>query len=251
MQTITSVNNQTVLSAKLLHQKKHRDQEGLFLVEGLKVIEEAVSSNLNIQKIFLTNEKTGQNLKISTDKIFLVNEAVMKKLSTTDTPAEIIAIIEKPKHKLSSFQDKTVVLLDNVKDPGNLGTIIRTAAAFGISAVVLTGETVDIYNPKVIRATVGNLWKIPVLKMKSDELKKTFKNHRFLATTLDKNKKPKAFFEVKKNKNTVIMFGSEAGGLSDKMLNLADEFIMIPMENNVESLNLSISAGIVMYEFSK
>lgn len=245
MQKITSVKNPLICETQLLHQKKHRDKSGLFLAEGQKVLQEAIESGLCIKHIFSSDEKILSKFSDEKNSV-LVSESVMKKLSTTDSIPEIAAIIEKPFYDFKKLKNGPIILLEGIQDPGNLGTIIRSACAFGVGAILLSGDTVDLYNPKVVRSTVGNLWKVPVLKMSSNELKKQFNNALFVATTLDKNLKPKAFYEIETSKNPVVMFGSEASGLSDEMLKIADEFVKIPMEENVESLNLSVSAGIIM-----
>ena len=173
----------------------------------------------------------------------------MKRLSTTDTPPEIISIIEKPTFTSKNINSGILILLDGIQDPGNFGTIIRASSAFNIKAILLSGNTVDIYNPKVIRSTVGNLWKIPIIKIDKDNIKRQFPKHKLIATTLDKTKKPTPFYQIKETNNIMIMFGSESSGLSEEVINQADIFVDIPMEKNIESLNLSISAGIIMQYF--
>ena len=247
MQKITSINNKLISDTKLLHQKKYRDRSGLFLAEGEKVLQEAISARLIIKEIFSNNETICQ--KYPKENTFLVTEQIMKKLSTTDTPPEVIAAIEKPSFDTKNIDTGIIVLLDGIQDPGNLGTIIRAASAFDVKAILLSGETVDVYNPKVVRSTVGNLWKLPVLKISKGNIKQQFPKHKLIATTLDKTRKPKAFYEIKEAENLLIMFGSEASGLSEEVINQADMFVDIPMKKNVESLNLSVSAGIIMQYF--
>ena len=142
-------------------------------------------------------------------------------------------------------------MLENIRDLGNLGTIIRTAVAFGIDSVVLYGETVDLYNPKVVRSAVGNLWKINIVQMKTvEELKKYFSDYDCYGT-LPKAENSKYLSDTKfTNEKNVIMFGSEADGLSEELKEFATDNITIEMMGNVESLNLSVSAGVVMYNLS-
>lgn len=249
MQKITSPSNALILETKLLHQKKHRDKSGIFLAEGQKVLEEAIESGLEIKHIFVSDEKVTSKFNVYNDITVIVNEQIMKKLSTTDTPPEIVAAIKKPSYDQKKLKNSPIILLEKIQDPGNLGTIIRAASAFDISAIILIGDTVDLYNPKVVRSTVGNLWKVPVIKMDEKDLKEQFKDYRFFATTLDKSKSPKPFYEIAMPANSIIMFGSEANGLSTEMLEAADEFVHIPMSQGVESLNLSVSAGIIMQYF--
>ena len=144
------------------------------------------------------------------------------------------------------------MLLENIKDAGNLGTAIRTASAFGIDGIILLGDTVDLFSPKVVRSTVGYLWKTPIYKTNNfDEIKENFKNHTFFATSVDKNLELKMLKESNLKKPCVIMFGSEADGLTKELVNKSDIYLTIPIQSSVESLNLSISIGIVLYEFSR
>ena len=141
---------------------------------------------------------------------------------------------------------KKVVLLENIRDLGNLGTILRTSAAFGADAVVLYGDCVDIYNPKCVRASVGNLWKIPVVNIKLfEDLKNIFQNYNRIATL------PRARTLLKDFKTdfpVVVMFGSEADGLSEELQRFATSSVKIEMTENVESLNLSVSCAVVLYK---
>jgi len=241
---ITSVNNDVVKFAAALEQKKFRDETGLFLLEGTKPIEEALKNGIEIEKIFST-EKTDFEAK----EKFLATEAVLKKIATTQTPPEIIAIARKKEYTFEQLNGKIILLLENIKDPGNLGTIIRTATALGAHLIVLVGECVDLYNPKVIRAATGNLFQIPIAKC--DDFKKIrhqFRNHKFLGTILDPEKSPVDLESVNFNMPIVIMFGSEAQGLSQEAISFVDEFVKIPLQNEVESLNIATSAAIVLYQ---
>ena len=140
-------------------------------------------------------------------------------------------------------------LLENIKDAGNLGTAIRTAAAFGIDGIVLLGDTVDLFSPKVVRSSVGYLWKTPIFKADNfEQIKRYFSDHTFFATSVNKNLPLKDLKEADIKAPAVIMFGSEAFGLSDDLVNKSDVYVTIPIKGDIESLNLSISIGIVLYE---
>ena len=160
---ITSVNNELVKETVKLQQKKYRTQSGKFLLEGYKAIKEAYDFGIEIERIFVEKDKKdeynfAQNLIIET------NEAVLKKLGTTDSAPSAIAVgFQKNYDKYIIKNLKKVVLLEDIKDVGNLGTIIRSSVAFKAEAIVLYGESVDIYNPKCVRASVGNLWKLPIV----------------------------------------------------------------------------------------
>ena len=178
----------------------------------------------------------------------MTTDAVLKKISTTTSAPDAVAIGKKKLYTLDGLKNaQKVVLLENIKDMGNLGTILRTSAAFGVDGVILYGrECADIYNPKCVRASVGNLWKIPVVYISDfDKLNKTFENYERIATL------PRAKEYLKNAKiNTpfLIMFGSEADGLSDELINFATKGVKIEMSSSVESLNLSVSCAIVLYK---
>jgi len=183
-----------------------------------------------------------------------VNEKILEKITDAKTAPDIIATAYKFENNLASLPNKesTILLLENIKDAGNLGTAIRTAAAFGIDGIVLLGETVDLFSPKVVRSSVGYLWKTPIFKTDDfDLIKKYFSNHTFYTTSVDKNLPLVKLKEVQKNKSAVISFGSEAFGVRDELVNKSDVYVTIPIKGDVESLNLSMSIGIVLYEFKR
>ena len=156
-----------------------------------------------------------------------------------------MAVAKKIERKWSDKYRK-VILLENIKDAGNLGTILRSASAFNIDAVVLYGETVDLYNPKCVRSSVGNLWKTPVFEMKDLTIFEDFER----VATLPKAENTIFLKEYKPADKVLIMFGSEADGLSEELKDFATQRVTIEMSSNVESLNLSISSGIFMYMLS-
>ena len=234
---ITSVNNDLIKETAKLLRGKNRDESGLFLIEGSKGIEEAIESGLEILHIFSTEGFENYQQRIE------VTEPVMAKISDAKTPPKAVAVVKQPKYEWSdSF--KKVILLEGIKDPGNLGTILRSASAFGIDAIVLYGDTVDLYNPKCVRSTVGNLWKIPVFNI--TDLSK-FKSYERVAT-LPKGDNVVSLKDYKPADKVLVMFGSEADGLSEELKNFATKNLTIEMDKNVESLNLSVSASILMYE---
>lgn len=245
--SITSVNNDIVKFAASLEQKKFRDEMSLFLLEGKKSIEEAIKNGLKIEKIFSIEETD-----FEAEEKFLVTEAVMKKIATTQTPPDITAVAHKKEYDFEKLNGRTILLLENIKDPGNLGTIIRTATGLGVHLIVLTGDCVDLYNPKVIRAATGNLFQIPIAKCDDLALiRRQFRNHKFLGTILDSDKSPTDLEKVNFNMPVVMMFGAEADGLSPAAASYVDEFVKIPLKNEVESLNVAVCASIVLYQAMK
>ena len=233
---ITSVSNELVKETAKLLQRKYRDEKGLFLLEGDKCIKEALDSGLEIVQIFKLEGYNDFPDAIET------TEAVLSKISSTSTPPKAVAVARMLKRKWCDDYKK-VVLLEDIKDAGNLGTILRTSAAFGVDAVVLYGDTVDLYNPKCVRSSVGNLWKIPVLKM--DDLS-IFTSYERVAT-LPKAENTIWLKDYKPAQRVLIMFGTESSGLSEELKNFATKNVTIEMDSKVESLNLSISVGVFLY----
>ena len=241
---ITSVNNELVKETVKLQQKKYR--RGKFLLEGYKAIKEAFDCGIKLEKIFVNKNKISE-YDFAKDIIIETNEAVLKKLGTTEAAPEAIAVgFQKVYDKNILKTVKKVLLLENIKDLGNLGTIIRSSVAFGAEAIVLFGESVDIYNPKSVRASVGNLWKIPIIHIKDlDELKEIFADFERIAT-LPRSKNMLKTFKIKTP--SLIMFGSEADGLSDELVNFSTGSVKIEMAQTVESLNLATSVSVILYE---
>lgn len=255
MREITSVHNPIIKQVQSLHQKKNRNELGLFLIEGYKNVNEALKSGIKLENIF-TSQKFSKELPFfEDDKIFRVSEQVLRKISTTESPPDIVATVRQMSYKpedIFKADNPLIIVLESIKDPGNLGTIIRTAKAANVSGIILTDEAVDVYNPKTVRASAGNLWKMPIIYMPEKKEIKNILNKfckcRFIATIVDKIKNPNLYYDVNYKNPTVLLFGSEGGGLSEDLLETADEFITIPMNEEVESLNLSISAGVILYE---
>jgi len=265
---ITSVNNELVKETVKLQQKKYRDSEKKFLLEGFKAIEEAFKSGIEIVQIFV--EKTNNvmlNLfqyRISERprdpetssgrreiNLILTTEAVLKKISTTDSPPDAVAVAKQKIFTLNDIKSaQKVVLLENIKDLGNLGTILRTASAFSQDAVVLFGDTVDLYNPKCVRSAVGNLWKLPVVQIKDFSVLKTAFEKFERVATLPKSKDTISLKDFSIKPPYLIMFGSEADGLSQALIDFSTRKITIEMNNEVESLNLSVSVGIILHKIS-
>lgn len=235
---ITSVNNELVKETVKLLQRKYRKEN--FLLEGIKCIEEAIEYGLEIEHLFVLEgsaEFSDFENRIET------TEAVLSKISSTDSAPKAVAVAKKPAKKWSD-EYKKVVLLEDIKDAGNLGTILRTACAFNIDAIVLYGDTVDLYNPKCVRSSVGNLWKIPVFEMNDLSI---FNDYERVAT-LPKSDNTVWLKDYIPQEKVLVMFGTESSGLSQKLKDFATKNVTIEMSDKVESLNLSISAGIILYK---
>ena len=242
---ITSLNNDLIKETAKLLQKKYREETELFLLEGEKCIDEAIESGLKIVRIFSLENQN----KYSSIEQVEVTEAILSKISSTASAPKVIAVGEKQINNWSNNYKK-VILLENIKDAGNLGTILRSACAFKIDAVVLYGDTVDLYNPKCVRSSVGNLWKIPVFEVKElSDLKEKFNKYERVAT-LPKSNHTIWLNDYIPQENILVMFGAESDGLSDELKNFATKNVTIEMSEEVESLNLSTSASIIMYKLS-
>ena len=244
MSSINSISNNRIKEIVKLHQKKYRDELGLFIVEGIKAVEELIENNIDIKEIYAIKAFDTEKYTVK-----IIDESIMKKISTTSSTCEILAVAKKKEYKINDYIKKNkLILLDSISDPGNLGTIIRSASAFGIEGIILYKDCVDMYSSKVIRSAAGNFFKIPIIIIKNtEEIKNKFKDFNKIATALYE-KNTNSIEECKNIKKYIIMFGSEANGLSNELINIADKNIILKMNNNVESLNLSVSASIVMYQ---
>jgi len=243
---ITSVNNDLVKEFAKLQQKKYRVQSGKFLLEGFKAIKEAFDYGIKLEHIFVSSDCVLE-YSFAQDILIKTNEAVLKKLSTTETAPNAVAVGIIPKQNSDALKEaKKVILLENIKDLGNLGTIIRSAVAFGADAIILYGECADIYSPKCVRSSVGQLWKIPIIHIENfADLKEIFGNFERIAT-LPRSENLLRGFKI--HEPTVIMFGSEADGLSAELRDFATDSVKIEMSKTVESLNLATSVSVIMYE---
>lgn len=243
---ISSLSNNLVKETTKLQQKKYRAESGKFLLEGYKAIKEAYDYGIKLEHIFV-NKKNVSEYQFASNIIIETNEDVLNKLSTTESAPNAVAIgIQKIYSKEDFKQLKKVILLENIKDAGNLGTIIRSSTAFGANGIVLYGDCVDLYNPKCVRSSVGNLWKLPIIHIeKFCELGETFKNFTRIATLPKANHYLKDF---KAKYPMLIMFGSEADGLSEELIKFSTDSLKIEMAKTVESLNLATSVSVILYE---
>ncbi len=246
---ITSVNNEIVKETVKLQQKKFRDESGLFLLEGFKAIEEGFNLGLKFEYVFIDISKIDK-YKFLGDKIISTVEPVLKKISTTTSAPEAVGVAHQRKFDKELLKTaQKVVLLEGIKDVGNLGTILRTSTAFDIDAVILYGDCADIYNPKCVRASVGNLCKTPVFEFSHiAELEKYFGKFERIAT-LPRSKNLLNDFKCKTP--VLIMFGSEADGLSPELCDYSTNSVKIEMSDKAESLNLSVSCGVILYWLMK
>ena len=247
---ITSTSNETIKYFISLNDKKTRMNAKRFIVEGYHLVNEASKTNL-LEAIISTDEK--ELKKINNVKRYLVNDAIINKIATTKNPQNILGIVKMLDHNITNLLpiikgNKTkLIMLDDVNDPGNLGTIIRTAAGLGYDGIIMSPNTVDLYNEKVIRSTQGVMFKIPIIKANLQEIIKLLKKEKVfcIGTALTNAKDVK---HITKKDKFAICLGNEAKGISKEVLDNMDENVKIAMKNDVESLNVSIAAVIIMYD---
>lgn len=252
---LTGLQNPLVKAAAELKQKKYRQQRGEFLAEGLRTVEEAVAFKA-AQQIFYTateDERTLQLLEQAASmqlKLTCVSEAVMKKIADTETPQGIIAVCHMQEQLLEQLlaSGKLLLVLDRVGDPGNIGTMLRTADAAGVGGIILLKGTADIYAPKTVRSSMGSLFHVPVLSGVAeqefiDNAKKA--GYQLLVTSLDGADN---LYQADLKGRLAFVMGNEAGGVSASLLQQADKRVFIPMRGKAESLNVAMAAGIVMFE---
>ncbi|EHK2427051.1 RNA methyltransferase [Clostridium perfringens] len=250
MLEIESKNNNLFKEIKKLKEKKYRIKSNKYLIEGLRFVEEAIKSKVSIDSIIFTESFKEKNpelfLKINENiKLIQMNEALLKQLCSTENPQGIVGVINMQNKELKSGE--LVVLVDKVQDPGNMGTIIRTAHAAGAAGIVMTKGTVDIYNDKTLRSTMGSIFYIPIVEDDSLDFVKSLKKegYKLVVSSLQgKNN----FFEENLQGKVMIAVGNEGNGVSDEVYDIADIKVKIPMPGEAESLNVAVATSIMIYE---
>lgn len=233
---LTSINNDKVKLWQKLKQKKYRDIEKLFLVEDEHLVNEALKKNI-VKEIITINKDEKYNIDT-----YYVTEKIMKLISSQVTGAKIIAVCKVLEERPVKGN---VLVLDNLQDPGNLGTIIRSAVAFNFDSVVISNDSVDLYNPKVVRASEGMLFNINVIRTNIKEFLQNLDSDFTKITTNVVN--GKNIKEIHFNKCAIVI-GNEGKGVSEEVNKLCDESAYIQMNDNCESLNAAVTASILMYE---
>lgn len=237
---ITSVNNEHIKELCKLKEKKYRDKLSLFLIEGEHLINESLKENL-LTEVFAL-EGTDYNY----DNITYVTESVMKKLSSTDSIPKVIGVSKKRKEENIGSR---ILILEDIQDPGNLGTIIRSSVAFNIDTIILSPKTVDLYNSKVIRSTEGMIFHLNIIIRDLESIIKDLKkeNYLILGTNVNNGIDIK---DIKVPSKYALIIGNEGKGMSSEISNLCDKNIYIKMNERVESLNASVAASILLYEIN-
>ncbi len=256
MQVITSKDNEVIKSIRKLKEKKYRDIANEYIVEGIKLIEEAIEENVKIKKIVVCEECLKDNCieqkilyQIAKYDCIYVSEKIFGLLTDVVNPQGMLAVIEKDNSEDKiKYTEDIIVVLDGIQDPGNLGTILRTVDSVGLSQIVLSKTSVDAYNPKVVRSTMGAIFRVKIIEAENlVETLKNMKKHKFkvVATSLGGTEN---IYQMDYNKK-VIVIGNEAKGVSKEILDVSDAKTIIPMLGKTESLNASIATGVILYEY--
>ncbi len=256
MNKITSTQNPIIKEIKSLQKKKYRYENQIFFIEGERFVEDAIKSNVKIKKIiiseFYLNKNESMIKEVNQEKyeVFIVEDKLFNSISDTENPQGILAIIGMESFKFEDIitDNNFLIVLDNIQDPGNMGTIIRTADAAGSNGILLSKGCVDIYNPKVLRATMGSVFHIPIFNC--EDLYKSLidlkaKDIKILTSYL---KGSTDYFKIDMKTNIAIIIGNEANGVSEEIVSVADELVKIPMFGQAESLNASVASALLMYE---
>ncbi len=240
-----------------LLKKKFRESGKKFIVEGKKSVYEGIESDFNCEIVFVTNKFASEeiqfvkNLESRNFKVAVLKSANFKKVSDTKTPQGIAAVFEIKKNELDllSFDDPLLVYLENISDPGNLGTIIRTCDWFGIQNIFLSKESSEIFNSKVIRASMGSVFHVNIFEDvaldKIAVLKKS--GYEFLCSDLDGEN----IYDFKKGKHTLLFLANESRGPSEKLLSIIEKKVTIPGKGKAESLNVALASAIILAELAK
>ena len=256
MQVITSKDNELIKHIKKLKDKKERDLSNEYIIEGIKLIQEAIQENAKIKQIIICDdcEKTESIPKdlmyeIAKQECIYVTNKVFDSITEVMNPQGILAIIEKQSKEIQIDDKQDIILaLDDIQDPGNLGTILRTADSIGLTQILVSKGTADCYNPKVVRSTMGAIFRVKIIEC--EDLVKTLKEikkHKF-EIVVSSLQTDNSIYDINYHKK-VIVIGNEANGVKREIQDLADKKIKIPMLGKTESLNASVATGIILYEY--
>jgi RNA methyltransferase, TrmH family len=249
MSKITSIKNQRIKDLLKLRKSKIRKANELVLVDGLREIKEAYLSKFIIEEVFYCPELIKENYNFKFKKTEL-SEKVFKKLAYPENPDGWLALIKPINYKLDKIKlskNPLIIVLEGLEKPGNLGAIIRTASAVKVDCVIINDEKVDPYNPNVIRASTGMVFNTKTLVANNLETHKWLKNNNITIFATTGNTE-KSYYKTNFKKPMALIFGSEAFGLSDFWLNKSSQLVKIPMRNNLDSLNVSVSVGVFVFE---
>jgi TrmH family RNA methyltransferase len=256
---ITSPANNNIKHVKSLHKRKYREAYDEFLIEGFRIIEHALDNNVEFKGIYydegIANSersyKLFQRIYSKNIDLYKVNNKIFKNIATTDNSQGILGVVKRKHHLLKDIieqEELFLVILDRLQDPGNVGTIIRTADSAGVDGIIALKGTVDIFNSKTIRSTMGSIFTMPIVYVDNvGDLIDTLQIYGsdIISTSLQADR---YHFQVDYGKKNAIIIGNEGNGVSDELVRRSNIKVKIPMSGNAESLNASVASGIIIYE---
>ncbi len=250
---ITSKDNEIVKHIRKLKDKKFRDESQEFIIEGIRIIEEAINENAKIKMVVvcdgcLNSDPIRKDLlyKLAKEKVVYVSENIFKSLTDVTNPQGILAVIQKNNSNNIDFSQDLFLILDNIQDPGNMGTILRTADSVNLNQVIVQKGNADCYNPKVVRSTMGAIFRVNVVEVENlVEVIKNLQKHKIQVLATDLNTEC-SIYDVSYKKSAIVI-GNEGNGVSKEILDISDKKIKIPMKGKAESLNVSVATGIILY----
>lgn len=244
---ITSAQNEYIKKIAKLKDKKYREESGFFIAEGEHLVEMALASDFVIDTLIMSDDYYEKNKDKFLHDTVVVPKELLLKISDTKTPQGVLAVIRMPESKDDDLCGK-FIYCDNLQDPGNVGTIIRTADAFSFSGVILSHNSADVFSPKVIRSSQGSLFNIKVITGKDVSYLENAKDKGVFITSTALYGECVGIFNMKKCDNQIFVIGNEGSGVSEEILKISDEIVYIPMTGKAESLNAGVAASILMYE---
>ena len=258
---ISSKDNERVKYTKSLLKSKNRQKESKYIIEGYRILTLAIECEADLDYVFINEtfeeKKEHKNflniLEEKNIKVFKTTNKIFKELVDTENTQGILGVIKFKERKIEhniKCDDKFILILDRIQDPGNMGTIIRTADAAGVDAIIALKGCVDIYNPKVIRSTMGSIFDMNIIHCTQEECLKELKSKDFKIVSSFLNT-DNFYHETKYHDRTALVIGNEANGVNDDLIEASDLLVKIPIYGNAESLNAAISSAILMYEIKK
>jgi len=251
---IASVQNFIVKEAAELKLKKYRSERGEFLVEGLRAVQEAINSDWELTAIFFDDAVSGEKITTMLQRnavpCYHVSHAIIERLTDTKNPQGIVATVKVHDSTIADLagQQGLILVLDEVRDPGNVGTIIRTADAAGAAGVILLTSCADLYSPKVVRSTMGSIFHLPIITEVDKHSFCSWCNKEKWSLWVSSLSGGTNIYEITWERKVALVMGNEANGASQEMLLASKQNVFIPMRGKAESLNVSIAAGVFMFE---
>lgn len=258
---ISSKDNERVKYTKSLLKSKNRQKESKYIIEGYRILTLAIECKADLDYVFINEDFDNKEehkqfldiLRNNNIKIFKTTNKIFKELVDTENTQGILGVVKFKERKIEhniNCDNKFVIILDRIQDPGNMGTIIRTADAAGVDAIIALKGCVDIYNPKVIRSTMGSIFDMNIINATQEECIKELRSRDFKIVSSYLNT-DNYYHETEYHNKVALVIGNEANGVNDELINESDKLIKIPIYGKAESLNAAISSAILMYEIKK